>query len=258
MITNTKFTQTTPNPTSPRNNPSVAGEVAALNGELGNFEDSAFEGYITEGAVVAYLSSNSFSIVGNRVAYYTQGRFLRLNSATTPVYVQVASASSYNGTITTVTVKTTTVPNPLNTVDFAIQPHGNTDIVTSVHSHTGGNDGTLITKYRSFGFFISGIPSVGQDLSWDPPSPEAMTAIKIWASCQIAPTGTNVILSIYDITKAAVVGAVTIATGALVGNSTTFTTTAIAQGDVLRIDCTQADSNLIGSNYSVLLECTQP
>ena len=89
-------------------------------------------------------------------------------------------------------------------------------------------------------------------------APEAMTAVKIWAYCQTAPTGSNVILSIYDITKSAVVGTVTINTSANTGNNNSFTTSAIAQGDVLRIDCTTSDSNNVGSTYSVVLECTQP
>ena len=128
----------------------------------------------------------------------------------------------------------------------------------SGHGHTGGVDGKLISINRAFGFYIAGVPSVANNLSWNPISPEAMTAVKTWAYCTTAPTGSNVILSIYNVTQAKVVGTVTINSAANTGNSTSFTTAAIVAGDVLRLDVTQADSNNIGANYSVALECTQP
>jgi|ERR1035437_4937761 hypothetical protein len=128
----------------------------------------------------------------------------------------------------------------------------------SGHGHTGGTDGKLISINRAFGFFIAGAPLVANDLSWNPISPEAMTAVKTWAYCKTAPTGSAVILSIYNITQAKVVGTVTIAQSATSGNSIIFTTAAIAQGDILRLDVTQADSNNVGANYSVVCEATQP
>lgn len=128
----------------------------------------------------------------------------------------------------------------------------------SGHGHTGGSDGKKIVVNRGFGFYIAGSPSVANDLSWDPIAPEAMTCTKIWAYCKTAPTGTNLILRIFNITQNATVGSVTINTSATSGNSVSFTTPAIAQADVLRIDCTTADSNSIGANISIVLETTQP
>lgn len=125
MITNTPFSQTNPTPTSPRNSPSISGEITNLNTELGNFEGSAIDGYIRESAAVTSLSNNSFSVSGNVTAYYSAGRLLRANSATTPIYLTVTS-SAYS-TNTTVTTQQTTVPSPLNTIDLAIQPVGGTN-----------------------------------------------------------------------------------------------------------------------------------
>ena len=122
------------------------------------------------------------------------------------------------------------------------------------HSHDGV-DSKLITVNRAFGFFIAGSASVANNLSWNPISPQALTTVKTWAYCQTAPTGANLILSIYNVTQAAVVGTVSIVAGANTGNSVTYTTASIAQGDVLRIDCTQVGSTVAGANISVVLEC---
>lgn len=85
-----------------------------------------------------------------------------------------------------------------------------------------------------------------------------MTASKTWAYCKTAPTNANLIMSIYNVTQAAVVGTVTIAAAATSGNSTSYTTAAIAQGDVLRIDVTQIGSGVAGADITVILECTAP
>lgn len=66
------------------------------------------------------------------------------------------------------------------------------------------------------------------------------------------------ILSIYNITQAAVVGTVTINAAATSGNSTSYTTSAIVAGDVLRLDISQVGSTVSGSDVSVILECSSP
>lgn len=120
---------------------------------------------------------------------------------------------------------------------------------------TGTGTSAWANAGRAFGFFISGTPSVANDLSWNPISPQAMTTVKTWAYCKTAPTGANLIISIYNITQAAVVGTVTINAAAQTGNSTSYTTAAIAQGDVLRADVTQIGSTIAGADISVVLEC---
>lgn len=125
------------------------------------------------------------------------------------------------------------------------------------HSHDG-SDSKLIQVNRGFGFFISGTPSVANDLSWNPRSPQAVTCVKTWAYCKTAPTGATLIMSIYNVTQAAVVGTVSIVASATTGHSTTYTTPAIAAGDVLRLDITQIGSTIAGANISVILETSQP
>lgn len=125
------------------------------------------------------------------------------------------------------------------------------------HTHDG-SDSKLIQINRAFGFFMAGTSAVANDLSWNPVSPQAVTAVKTWAKCKTAPTGASLIARIYNVTQAAVVGTVTISAGATTGNSVTYTTSAIAQGDVLRCDLTQVGSTIAGADVSVVLECSQP
>lgn len=125
------------------------------------------------------------------------------------------------------------------------------------HSHDGV-DSKLIQVNRGFGFFYSGTPTVADDISWNPIAPQAVTAVKTWAKCKVAPTGAALIARIYNITQAAVVGTVTIADGATTGNSTTYTTPAVAAGDVLRMDITQIGSTVAGADITIILETSQP
>lgn len=125
-------------------------------------------------------------------------------------------------------------------------------------SAAGVSSWETLTINRAFGFSISGGLYVANDLSWNPVAPQAMTAIKTWAHVKTAPTGATLILSIYNITQAAVVGTVNIVASATDGNSTAYTTSAITAGDVLRLDCTQIGSTIAGSDVSVILETTQP
>lgn len=128
---------------------------------------------------------------------------------------------------------------------------------TSGHSHNG-SDSKLIQVNRGFGFYITGTPSVTNDLSWNPTAPQAVTAVKLWAKCKTAPTGATLIIRVYNITQSAVVGSVSIVASATTGNTTSFTTPAIAAGDVLRVDVTQIGSTVAGADISLVLETSQP
>jgi hypothetical protein len=125
-------------------------------------------------------------------------------------------------------------------------------------SAAGVSSWETLTLNRAFGFSIPGTLYVANDLSWNPVSPQAMTCSKTWAYCKTAPTGASLVLSIYNITQAAVVGTVTISAAATSGNSTSYTTSAIAAGDVLRIDITSVGSTIAGADVTVILETTQP
>ena len=128
----------------------------------------------------------------------------------------------------------------------------------SGHGHTGGADGKRITVNRAPGFFIAGVPTATNDLSWNPIMPENLTAVKIWAYAKAAPTTNGMVFRVYNITQNIVVATVTINTGTQTGNNASMTNAAINAGDVLRVDCTTVDSNAIGANISVVLEMTQP
>lgn len=128
---------------------------------------------------------------------------------------------------------------------------------TTGHTHDGV-DSYLIQVNRAFGFYIAGTPSVANDLGWNPTSPQAMTAVKMWAKCKTAPTGADLIVRVYNVTDGAIVATCTIAAGATTGNNASMTTAAITAGDVLRVDVTQVGSTVPGADISVILECTQP
>lgn len=118
------------------------------------------------------------------------------------------------------------------------------------HSHNGTDSKSIP---RAIGFFSADTQSVADDISWNPIIPQAMTATKIYAYARTAPTGANLIMRISK-SDGTVVGSVTIAAGDTTGSSTTFTTPSLADGDVLRLDCTQIGSTVAGSNISIILK----
>jgi len=130
----------------------------------------------------------------------------------------------------------------------------------SGHGHTGGADGKLIsiTLHRGFGFFIAGTPSVGNDLSWNPTVPQAMTAVKMWAYARTAPTGSSLSIRVYNVTQAHEVTNVSITAGSNSANTTTMTFAGLTAGDLLRIDTTAVGSTVAGADISVVLEATEP
>lgn len=129
IIDNAIFSQTDPTPNSPRNNPSLAGILGGLNDEVANVEKTLIDGFIKESAGVSFISTTSFTTIGDSTSYYTKNRILRFNGATSPSYTTVVS-SSYDspGNLTTVIVTDAVVPTPLTTVDLYIQPKGATDL----------------------------------------------------------------------------------------------------------------------------------
>lgn len=126
MISRTAFNPTNPTASSPRNSPSLATTISNLNDEVGDFEDSVFQGYIRETSTATQQSSNSFSFSGDLTEWYTAGRRIRFNEASTAVYCTVLS-SSHNAGTTTVTTQESTVPATITTLDLAIQEQGNTN-----------------------------------------------------------------------------------------------------------------------------------
>lgn len=129
----------------------------------------------------------------------------------------------------------------------------------SGHGHTGGTDGKLIAVNRGFGFFISGTPSIANDLGWNPRADKAVTAVRLSAYARTAPTGSSLTLRVQNVTQGVTIGSVSITAGNNSSSAvTSFTTTAIAQDDVLRVDVTAIGSSVAGADISVTLGCTQP
>lgn len=122
----------------------------------------------------------------------------------------------------------------------------------------GGVSYSSLTLNRSFGFFILGTAAVANDLSWNPLSPQAMTAIKIWAYARTAPVGSVLTVQVYNVSQTRIVATLSIADGINSGSSTTIANAAISAGDILRVDVTAVGSTTAGANVSVVLECTQP
>lgn len=123
-------------------------------------------------------------------------------------------------------------------------------------------DGTLayaaLTVNRAFGFFVAGTVSIANDQSWDPTSPQAMTALKLWVYAQTQPVGSSLTVRIFNITQNATVTTVSITAGTSSANTTSMTTASIAAGDVLRCDITAIGSSTPGANITAILECSQP
>lgn len=115
-----------------------------------------------------------------------------------------------------------------------------------------------VTVNRAFGFSSPGAQTVANDVSWNPTSPEAMTAKKLWGYAKTGPTGSSLTLRVWNITGATAVASVTVTAGAQTGNTTTMAGPAIAAGDVLRMDVTAIGATAAGSDVSIVLEATQP
>jgi len=143
IIDNDLFTQTNPNPNSPRNNPSLAGQLTNLNNEVNSIEDTLVQGYVRESASVSYVSSSSFTVSGDVTAIYTNGRIVRFSDGTTGI----VSSSSYSSTTakTTVTMLTGTVPSSLSYVDIAIQAKG---LTSSLASRVLGDNNVAVVSQK--------------------------------------------------------------------------------------------------------------
>ena len=143
IIDNDLFTQTNPNPNSPRNNPSLAGQLTNLNNEINSIEETLVEGYVRESASVSYVSSSSFNVSGDVTAIYTNGRIVRFSNGTTGI----VSSSSYSSTTakTTVTMLTGTVPSSLSYVDIAIQARG---LTSGLASRVLGDNNVVVVSQK--------------------------------------------------------------------------------------------------------------
>lgn len=127
----------------------------------------------------------------------------------------------------------------------------------SGHGHSGGTDGKIISKNVSYGGFISGTPSVANDLAINPRVRAASTATRISAYSRTAPTGADLILRVWNVTQGATVGSVTVTAGSNSATTTTITNATLTAGDILRFDVTQIGSTIAGSNITIQMDGTE-
>lgn len=111
---------------------------------------------------------------------------------------------------------------------------------------------------RAFAFSSPGTQTVTNDVSYNPTSPQSMTAIKLWAHCKTAPTSAGLTVQVFNITQNHVVATVTISASGTDANTGSMTNAAIAAGDVLRMDTTAIGSGVAGADVTLVLETTQP
>lgn len=129
----------------------------------------------------------------------------------------------------------------------------------SGHGHTGGTDGKLITivKNVTYGSFLPGSPAVANDLGLNPRVRATTTATRISAYARTAPTGTDMIVRVFNITQAVTVATLNITAGSQTVTSTSMTNASLAAGDYLRFDVTQVGSTINGSNITVQIDGTE-
>lgn len=86
-----------------------------------NIVDILNEGFIREQQTIVRVDADEFTVVGNFAIVYSAGRLLRCNEDNAEI-VSVISSSYSAGTGLTTVVIAGTLPNPLNIIEFGIQP----------------------------------------------------------------------------------------------------------------------------------------
>lgn len=124
----------------------------------------------------------------------------------------------------------------------------------SGHNHQGGSSGALITKNVTYGGFIPGTPAVADDLALNPRVRAATTITRISGYSRTAPTGTALILRVFNITQNTTVASLTISAGSQTGTSTVIASASLAAGDYLRYDVTQIGSTVAGANITLQVD----
>jgi hypothetical protein len=127
-------------------------EVMQASEYLNNIVDALIEGFIDEQQTLAYVGAASFTVKTNKTAIYTAGRIVRFSQDNT--LIDLVSSSSYSagtGLTTVVMAGGVTVPNPIVTVEIAIQPK-NTALVTATGIVTMTNKTLTAPKFADGGF----------------------------------------------------------------------------------------------------------
>lgn len=134
---------------------------------MNNLVSALIEGYLEEQVAFAYVGASSFTLLGDKTAFYTAGRILRYNQDNTKI--GVVASSSYNGGtgLTTVTTNYGTVPSPLTKVERAVAPKAATGfyaLVSSLQNNSygfaadsGGSDAYAITLAPAITAYTTGM-----------------------------------------------------------------------------------------------------
>lgn len=96
---------------------------------LNNLVDALIEGFIDEQQTLAYVGATSFTVKTNKTSIYTTGRIVRFSQDNT--LIDLVSSSSYSagtGLTTVVMAGGVSVPDPIVTVETAIQPKSGTNL----------------------------------------------------------------------------------------------------------------------------------
>ena len=109
------------------------------------------DAWLMEDASYAFAKddADTFTITGtgyDATAYYTKGRLVRLNETN----ICVVEDSSYSANVTTVNLKSGTIPTTITSVEIAVQPKGAADLIalrkaTGTTINTGTADDEIVT-----------------------------------------------------------------------------------------------------------------
>lgn len=151
--------------------------------------------------------------------------------------------------------------NFLSSPPHATQHANENDEIVAIETKIGINNSAdtnsldykvnhITAKYL---FYIAGSPSIANDLSINPTVPVAQICSTLSAYCKTAPTGSALILEIYNVTQAKIVATLTINAGSQTASTTSMSNASLNAGDVLRIDITQIGSTIAGSGITAVL-----
>jgi hypothetical protein len=122
---------------------------------LNNIVDAIIEGYQQEQMTTAYVSTTSFTVLGDVTAFYTAGRILRANQDNTKILIVASSSYSGGSGLTTIVTNYGTVPNPITHMEIGIMPKAATNLIALISgiqgasyiyaADSGGSDAYAIT-----------------------------------------------------------------------------------------------------------------
>ncbi|MFA5014022.1 MAG: hypothetical protein WC549_00580 [Actinomycetota bacterium] len=132
---------------------------------------------------------------------------------------------------------------------------------TAESSQVNQNFSDLSAAIRpTFVFTLTGTLATGVNLTPALVVPLSLTIVKAYIYAKTAPTGQAAIIDINvngtSIWSATQANRLQLADGSQTGSQTSFDTTALADGDVITIDCDVVGSTIAGSDVTIQLKCS--